>query len=145
MTEIFSKVNPEVLLHIIIRSEDFIKGRKDIASQNEFLQCALLNMDKGKTFQPHKHIWKHGPRMIIAQESWVCFNGKVKCILFDIDDTKLGEWILRAGDMSMTFEGGHTYEIMEDNTIVAEFKTGPYQGQQKDKEFIHAKGNYNHV
>ena len=26
----------------------------------------------------------------------------------------------------MTFRGGHNYEILEKNTIVLEFKTGPY-------------------
>lgn len=135
MTEVYSKVNPDLLLHIIVRAEDFTEGRKDLASPNEFLQCALLNMPKGKTFQPHKHIWKTGPRKIIAQESWFVFKGKVKCTLFDIDDTILGEWELKEGELSMTFEGGHTYEMMEDS-MVAEYKSGPYMGQQMDKQFI---------
>ena len=30
----------------------------------------------------------------------------------------------------------HTYEILEDNTLVYEYKTGPYLGIKKDKEFI---------
>ena len=36
----------------------------------------------------------------------------------------------------MTFEGGHNYEILEENTLVYEFKTGPYEGIDKDKVFI---------
>jgi cupin fold WbuC family metalloprotein len=140
MIEIYSKVNPDVLLHIVVRKEDFEPGRKDVVNNNEFLQCALLNMEKGKTFQPHKHIWKQGPRKVIAQESWVCFSGKVRCILYDLNDKVIAEPILKAGDMSMTFEGAHTYEILEDNTMVAEFKTGPYHGQLKDKEFIQTGG-----
>ena len=36
----------------------------------------------------------------------------------------------------MTFEGGHTYTILEDETIVYEYKTGPYKGQENDKVFI---------
>ena len=36
----------------------------------------------------------------------------------------------------MTFQGGHTYEILEEDTIVYEYKTGPYKGQANDKEFI---------
>jgi len=44
--------------------------------------------------------------------------------------------ILNAGDASFTLEGGHTYEILEDNTIVYEYKTGPYEGQQNDKKFL---------
>ena len=44
--------------------------------------------------------------------------------------------VIKKGDCSMTFEGGHTYEILEDDTIVYEYKTGPYFGQILDKEFI---------
>jgi hypothetical protein len=36
----------------------------------------------------------------------------------------------------MTFEGGHTYEALEDDTVVYEYKTGPYQGQESDKIFL---------
>jgi len=43
---------------------------------------------------------------------------------------------LRPGDASFTLYGGHTYEILEDDTIVYEYKTGPYEGQKLDKTFI---------
>jgi hypothetical protein len=36
----------------------------------------------------------------------------------------------------MTFRGGHNYYILEEDTIVYEYKTGPYLGQDLDKEFI---------
>ena len=35
--------------------------------------------------------------------------------------------MIKQGDCSMTFEGGHTYTILEDDTVVYEYKTGPYQ------------------
>ena len=56
--------------------------------------------------------------------------------IYDIDDTLLCEHIVKAGDITITLEGGHGYEIMEDNTMVYEFKTGPYEGQSLDKVFI---------
>ena len=49
--------------------------------------------------------------------------------------TLLETHILNAGDSSFTLEGGHTYEILEDDTLVYEYKTGPYEGQEKDKVF----------
>ena len=52
------------------------------------------------------------------------------------DDTIISEPILYPGDCSMTFRGGHNYLILEDDTIVYEYKTGPYLGQEFDKEFI---------
>jgi cupin fold WbuC family metalloprotein len=94
-------------------------------------------MEKGKTFPPHKHITKDRHyEAQIAQESWVVIKGSVKCIFFDIDDTIIATPILEAGDASFTLYGGHTYEILEDDTIVYEYKTGPYEGQALDKTFL---------
>ena len=60
MKKIYSKVEPSKLLHIVVRKKDLKPGRVEVVSENNFIQCALLNMEKGKTFQPHKHIWKSG-------------------------------------------------------------------------------------
>lgn len=136
MENIYSKVKTDKLLHIIVRKEDLIKGRNEIVPNDNFIQCAILNMDKNKTFKPHKHIWKERTRNVIAQESWVVIQGSVKCIFYDIDDTIIAEPILNAGDASFTLEGGHTYLILEDDTLVYEYKTGPYEGQELDKTFI---------
>ena len=78
MEKIYSKIEPNKLLHIINRLED-IKGRNDIVPEDNFIQCASLKMPKNKTFPPHKHITKdrHHPEQI-AQESWVVIKGKVK-------------------------------------------------------------------
>ena len=136
MIEYYSKVNPNKLLHVVVRKEDLKPGRKDIIPEEHFIQCSHLNMEKGKTFRPHKHIFKNRTRDVIAQESWIVVQGKVKCIFYDIDDTILVEPILETGDASFTLEGGHNYEILEDNTLVYEYKTGPYEGQALDKTFI---------
>ena len=86
MEKIYSKIEPETLLHIIVRKEDMLPGRQDVVSEENFIQCSILNMEKGKTFRPHKHIWKKRSSEVIAQESWVCVKGSVKCFFYDIDD-----------------------------------------------------------
>ena len=134
MEKYYSKVNGE-LIHLINRFKE-ITGRTDIAPEKEFLQLATLKMEKGKTFRPHKHIWKEGEKECIAQESWVVIKGNVKVTMFDLDDSIIAQPILGPGDCSMTFQGGHTYEILDDDTIVYEYKTGPYKGQENDKTFI---------
>jgi len=133
MEKIYSKVKEGKLLHIINRLYE-IEGRQEIVPKDNFIQCATLKMDDGKTFPPHKHITKdrHYSEQI-AQESWVVIKGRVKCKLFDIDNTLIAEPILEPGDASFTLYGGHTYEILEDDTIVYEYKTGPYEGQSLDK------------
>ena len=136
MEKIYSKVEADKLLHVINRLDD-INGRTEVIPENNFIQCATLKMEKDKTFPPHKHITKdrHYTEQI-AQESWVVIKGSVKCILFDIDDQIIATPILYPGDASFTLYGGHTYEILEDDTIVYEYKTGPYEGQSLDKKFI---------
>lgn len=136
MLKIYSKAKPNLLLHIVNRGED-ITGRTEVIDPDQFLQLATLRMPIGKTFKPHQHIWKPSPKdTCIAQESWVVIQGTVKVSFYDTDGILLCEEVLRRGDASITLQGGHTYEILENDTVVYEFKTGPYQGQELDKVFI---------
>jgi hypothetical protein len=134
--KIYSKVEPDKLLHIVCRPQDLNNSRNDIVEEEQYLQLAILNFNKGKTFKPHKHIYKTVPKSAIAQESWVIMSGKVEVTFYDIDDTIVDKRILETGDLSITLFGGHNYLILEDNTLVLEYKTGPYYGQACDKVFI---------
>ena len=141
MENFYSKINnnQNKLLHQIHRLseiENRTSQRVDLVDENQFIQCSSLKMNKGTTFRPHKHIWKDSEGSVIAQESWVVIRGSVKCYFYDTDETLISTPILYAGDISFTFEGGHNYEILEDDTIVYEYKTGPYEGQSLDKTFL---------
>tara|TARA_B100000579_G_C22708936_1_gene793562 strand:+ start:50 stop:487 length:438 start_codon:yes stop_codon:yes gene_type:complete len=140
MEKYFSRVSEKTtLLHIVNRLkhiEEYDGMRNDITPEEEFLQVGYMKLNKGKKFKAHKHIWKPGEDEVIAQESFLVIRGKVKFIMYDLDDTILDEQILETGDCSITFQAGHNYEILEDDTIVYEYKTGPYKGQENDKVFI---------
>ena len=136
MEKIYSNVEEGKLLHIINRLSE-IEKRTEVVPENNFIQCAALKMEKNKTFLPHKHITKQRTyEAQIAQESWVVIKGSVKCKFYDIDDKLIAEPVLYPGDASFTLYGGHTYEILEEDTIVYEYKTGPYLGQELDKVFL---------
>ena len=136
MEKIYSKIHENKLLHIVNRIEE-IDARTDVIPEDNFLQLATLKMEKDKTFRPHKHLWKdHSTPQNIAQESWVVIKGKVKCMFYDLDDKLISTRILNPGDCSITLEGGHTYQILEEDTVVYEYKTGPYLGQKLDKRFL---------
>ena len=135
MKKIYSKIQPNKLLHIVTSVDEIRSGRMDVVPEEEYLQLAILKMNKGKTFLPHKHIVKE-KITDIAQESWLVFEGKVKCTFYDLDDSILDEPIIEKGGISITLRGGHNYLIMSDNTTVLEYKTGPYLGQEFDKQFI---------
>tara|TARA_A100000172_G_scaffold67905_1_gene47636 strand:+ start:128 stop:538 length:411 start_codon:yes stop_codon:yes gene_type:complete len=133
--KLYSKIEKGKLLHMVLRKEEVQTERLNVIEDQEYLQLAAMRLQTGKTFKPHKHVVCI-KETTIAQESWVVICGKVKATLYDLDDTVLSEEVLNAGDCSVTLYGGHTYEILEDDTVVYEYKTGPYLGIESDKEFI---------
>jgi len=137
MEKVYSKIREDTLLHQIYRKSDLKTDRENLVDEKQFLQCAALELSKGKTFKPHKHIWKSvSHSRHIAQESWIIVQGKVKVFFYDLDDSLIHESVLEPGDASFTFEGGHNYMAMEDNTLVYEYKSGPYEGIENDKNII---------
>ena len=136
--EIKSKITLKTIHYIIKFSEDGLatNERKNVISSENFLQLSIMKFPHGKTFKPHKHIYKNLNSEIIAQESWIVLKGSARVIFYDIDGTFLQEEILNTLDSSITLEGGHNYEIMVHDSIIYEYKSGPYLGQALDKEFI---------
>jgi hypothetical protein len=71
-----------------------------------------------------------------VQEAWIVISGSTKFTAYDEDGTFMSYHYLFPGDCVISFGGGHTYEILEDGSLVYEFKTGPYEGIEKDKEWL---------
>jgi len=140
MKEIYSEIEKDKLLHITYRLQDILgqeSFRCDVIPPNNFLQLATLRLDEGQSFKPHRHIWKEGEDKVIAQESWLVIKGRVIVSLYDIEgENILYKPILHPGDCSITLAGGHTYESLEPETVVYEYKTGPYKGVENDKVFL---------
>jgi hypothetical protein len=135
MKKIYSKINNQ-LLHIVHNFND-IKTRTDIVPESNFIQVASMKAKKGDSFKPHHHLWKSNFfDQNIAQESWVVLSGKLKVNYYDIDQSFICEETLSSGDCTITLQGGHGYEILENDTVVMEFKTGPYFGNNSDKKYI---------
>lgn len=139
MIKIYSKVSDNLLLHLINKKENIQSERTELSDINEVLQVCTLILPKGKTFRPHMHI-ENIRTTNITQEMWVVIKGKVRVYHYDLDTSLISIHDLCEGDCTITFYGGHTYEILEENTIVYEIKNGPYLGQINDKIFIDNKG-----
>ena len=111
------------------------KNRLDATPEGEFLQVSCFELAVGKTFRPHKHIplERHSD---ITQEAWIVIQGSVKAVYYDVDDTVIDEQILKAGDCTITFRGGHNCQSLDEGTLIYEVKLGPYLGQEKDRVYI---------
>lgn len=138
--KIYSKIEPDKLLHQVIRREIFedAKFRIDGIDKDELLQVAILNLSKDQTFKPHKHIYKDLGQRYIAAEAWIIVAGLVKATYFDVEGQNIiEEKVLKEGDITISLKnGGHTYTCLEDNSWIYELKLGPYKGMEWDKEPI---------
>jgi hypothetical protein len=140
MEKIYSKADPNLLLHVILRFQDFDRPRNEILDPHNFLQSAAIRVNEGDRFRPHKHIEKEIVRKHEkTQECWVVIRGAIECELYDTDDTLLDKIVITEGSACYTLHGGHTFTALEDHTCVLEFKSSPYEGQARDKVFINDK------
>ena len=135
---VYSKIDPKILLFVINRRENVSAIRQDLSPDGEYLQVATKKLAAGTTFAPHRHneLLREPD---ITQEAWVFLQGRVAARFWDIDDELIYETELGAGDVAVVFRGGHSFIVLEDDTILYEFKTGPYYGIEKDKTYIEEK------
>ena len=128
------------LMHLVIRLADLQQmsnSRIDVVGPVNFIQLALMNFNSTVDFPPHIHLERSREfSNLRAQESWVVIAGAVEVNYYDEGGVSLGSRQLSQGDCSVTLLGGHGYRILESPTLVYEFKTGPYEGQEIDKRFI---------
>ena len=112
------------------------KMREDLTDKNKFLQLSLLNLNKDMNFSPHVHL-RHVKKTYISSEAWIVISGKLKVIFYDVDKSIIYEDVLKKGDVSILFQGGHVFKPLTKNTLVLEIKNGPYLGPKKEKENIY--------
>ena len=133
--KIYSKVDPEKLILSLMRYSNISKYRTDLCPDEEFLQVSGRKLEKGLKAEAHKHLLINR-KTNITQEAWVVLNGRIKGIFYDLDDSVLYKTEIKKGDVAVLFRGGHSLEVLEEDTIMYEVKTGPYYGVDADKEFI---------
>lgn len=131
----YSKSDPGLLTHIVYSPSDF-HGRANLVSPEEFLQVSAIKLAENEEFKAHVHTWKDCDiNSTVAQEAWVVVRGRVKATLYDEGQNLVGEYELTQGDCCITLHGGHKYASAEDS-LVYEFKSGPYLGDSADKFYL---------
>lgn len=142
MIGVYSQVQPGLLLFLIVRYSEITRSadhftRVDYSDHRQPLQVAALrNGNESRSFAAHKHV-PHERQTDITQESWYVVRGSVKVNLFDVNDmpAEVDSVHLYAGDMLITFFGGHEY-TMDADAVVVEYKTGPFEQDVKDKVLL---------
>ena len=135
MERVYSKVDEDKLVLALMRYDEISEYRTDLSPDDEYLQISGRKLEKGLKVKAHKHI-PIERKTNINQEAWVVFEGCIKGTFYDLDDSVLYETKIGKGDVIVLFRGGHSLEVLDEDTIFYEFKTGPYNGTKSDKEDI---------
>lgn len=134
INQIYSDVDPEILIATVITNFEEA-GRHDASTVDEILQVSALSLAKGKVVKSHMH--KPIPRSTIGtQEAWIVISGTIRAEIFDTNKDKISENILMSGDCVVLYRGGHSMQVLEDDTVIYEIKNGPYLGTENDSQPI---------
>ena len=136
MLRIYSKLRTKKLLHIVSHYKN--NGNDLILSpNNSLINIQKLNLAQDISSPLNKRIKSSNKRkFLISQECWIVVYGKIKIYLYDIDNKCIYEDILKSGDCSLTLEGGHKFKALDEDTIIQEYKNGPYYGSEKDLKYF---------
>ena len=135
MLNIYSKIDPEKIILSLIRKSEITNSRQNITPDEEFLQAGVKLTKAEDFFKAHKHL-PCNKIVTTTQEAWVILDGKVEGTFYDLDDSLLCSLEMNDGDCVVIYRGGHSLKILDDNTILYEFKNGPYYGVKNDKAYI---------
>ena len=128
-------VDGEQTLAIVLRSGDWAEGLNFLSESDDFQQVGTWNYKKGQKLSPHIHLI--APRRVLTtQEVVFVKDGKVKADIYTGQKQFIKSVELHKGDTIILLNGGHGYEILEDNTRVLEVKNGPYVGPERDRQRI---------
>tara|TARA_B100001248_G_scaffold38367_1_gene24563 strand:- start:16259 stop:16657 length:399 start_codon:yes stop_codon:yes gene_type:complete len=117
---------------IIYRDEDWVEGLNFITPDSMFMQVGSWWYEKGKILD--KHIHNEFDRVANrTQECVYVKRGSMKVTLYNEEFEEFESFVLSEGDLAVFANGGHGYEILEDNTQIIESKNGPFTGVEKDK------------
>jgi len=122
----------EKIIAIIHRENDWSKGLDFLTDNDLNVQVGTWWYDKGKSLDRHLHntydrLAKRTQEMVYVKQ------GLLLVKLYDDDKNYIQDTVLNTGDIGIFVNGGHGYEILEDNTMIIEAKNGPFTNVSKDK------------
>jgi hypothetical protein len=123
----------KAIIAIIYREKDWIKGLNFITPEDLYIQVGSWYYEKGKKLDSHIH--KVNKRSADrTHEMTYVKKGSMKVFLYDENKKFIKELVLHQGDLAVFANGGHGYEILEDDTQIVEAKNGPFTNVETDKE-----------
>jgi mannose-6-phosphate isomerase-like protein (cupin superfamily) len=96
-------------------------------------QVACMQHPSGHKIAPHVHNFLFR-QVMYTQEVLIIRRGRVKVDLYSADQDFVTSRILESGDLILLCGGGHSFEMMEETSMI-EVKQGPYAGEGDKTRF----------
>lgn len=132
-------VNIETIIHglesiaLIVRSEFDEPGIHFFTPDNYSQQIAFMKHGPGKKIAPHIHNLV-SRQVLYTQEVLFIRKGRLKVNFYSSSKKYLESRILEAGDVILLCGGGHSFEMLEETSMI-EVKQGPYAGENDKTRF----------
>jgi Tfp pilus assembly protein PilP len=134
-TKVEKIIDNDLVLAMVIRNSFGEEGLHFVSSKGDFQQVGIWGYNKGWKSKPHIHLIK-AREVLRTQEVIFVKEGRLKADIYTEKGHFLQSLELGKGDMIVLLNGGHSYEILENNTKVLEIKNGPYLGADEDRKVI---------
>ncbi len=118
---------------LIIRSDFDEPGIHFFTPANFSQQLACMTHPQGKKIAPHLHNLINR-QVLYTQEVLFIRKGRIKVDLFTSNQKYISSHVLEAGDVILLCGGGHSFEMLEETTMI-EVKQGPYAGENDKSRF----------
>jgi len=118
---------------LIIRAGYDEPGIQFFTPANFSQQVAFMKHPAGHKIAAHVHNLQLR-QVLYTQEVLFLKRGKVKVNLYASDREFIGSRIISAGDLILLCGGGHSFEILEESSMI-EVKQGPYAGDADKTRF----------
>ncbi|NOS67623.1 MAG: hypothetical protein HOO67_04645 [Candidatus Peribacteraceae bacterium] len=118
---------------LFILGRPVVDGAKFFTQQTDEFQVGIIERPAGHQVKAHQH---PGRNETVRQTSEFLYveKGKAKVTVFDDDWAVLHEQVIEAGDIMVSFRGGHEFTMLEPIRFI-EVKQGPYPGDASAKVF----------
>lgn len=118
---------------LIVRAEFDKPGIHFFTPGNFFQQVASMTHPKGHKIAAHIHNLLTR-QVLYTQEVLFIRKGEAKVNLYSSTEEFIESKILRTGDLILLCGGGHSFEMLQDTSMI-EVKQGPYAGDDDKRRF----------
>ena len=118
---------------LVIRADFDEPGIHFFTPANFSQQVAVMRHGRGKRLDPHVHNLVTR-QVLYTQEVLIIRRGRLRVTLYNSQRKRLRSLELTDGDVILLCGGGHSFEMLEETTMV-EVKQGPYAGENDKTRF----------